>query len=134
MGSSVQTIQGQLIQQPGGGTYLIQGGTMDGEGTPLTHTTRASPATVREVYQHFQNSECFQFCGISVECFVFVTYLQKCSSLSSFTCRLKTTKKKSKFKESARKDEGEMLTCDCKQTLDICGIDAYIFSTVFYSK
>ena len=42
----MQTIQGQIIQQPGGGTYLIQGGTMDGEGTPLTHTTRASPATV----------------------------------------------------------------------------------------
>ncbi|KAK6188564.1 hypothetical protein SNE40_004716 [Patella caerulea] len=43
-GSTVQTVQGQLIQQSGG-TYLIQGGTMDGEGTPLTHTTRASPAT-----------------------------------------------------------------------------------------
>ena len=46
VGGSMQTIQGQIIQQPGGGTYLIQGGTMDGEGTPLTHTTRASPATV----------------------------------------------------------------------------------------
>ena len=45
VGSTVQTVQGQIIQQ-GSGTYLIQSGTMDGEGTPLTHTTRASPATV----------------------------------------------------------------------------------------
>ena len=41
----MQTVQGQILQHQGG-TYLIQGGTMDGEGTPLTHTTRASPATV----------------------------------------------------------------------------------------
>lgn len=38
--------QGHILTQQGGNTYLIQGGTMDGEGTPLTHTTRASPATV----------------------------------------------------------------------------------------
>ena len=38
-------IQGQLLTHQGG-TYLVQGGAMDGEGHPLTHTTRASPATV----------------------------------------------------------------------------------------
>lgn len=43
--TQVQTVQGQLLQHQSG-TYLIQGGTMDGEGTPLTHTTRASPVTV----------------------------------------------------------------------------------------
>ena len=36
----------QLITQQGN-TYLLQGQTMDGNGHPLTHTTRASPATVR---------------------------------------------------------------------------------------
>ena len=35
-----------MVQQMGGHTYLIQGGTMDGEGYPLAHTTRAAPATV----------------------------------------------------------------------------------------
>lgn len=44
VGTSVQTLQGQIIQQ--GGTFLIQSGTVDGDGTPLTHTTRASPVTV----------------------------------------------------------------------------------------
>lgn len=29
-----------------GQTFFLQGGTMDGEGYPLTHTTRAAPATV----------------------------------------------------------------------------------------
>lgn len=38
-------LQGQLVSHQGG-TYLVQGGMMDGEGHPLTHTTRASPATV----------------------------------------------------------------------------------------
>lgn len=46
MGATIQTMQGHILTQQGGNTYLIQGGTMDGEGTPLTHTTRASPATV----------------------------------------------------------------------------------------
>lgn len=46
MGTAIQTMQGHILTQQGGNTYLIQGGTMDGEGTPLTHTTRASPATV----------------------------------------------------------------------------------------
>ena len=41
-----QALQGQIIQQPGGGTFLIQSGTVDGDGAPLTHTTRASPITV----------------------------------------------------------------------------------------
>ncbi|XP_074640484.1 DNA-binding protein RFX2-like [Tubulanus polymorphus] len=43
-GSQVQSIQRQFMAQHGG-TYLLQGGTMDGEGFPITHTTRASPAT-----------------------------------------------------------------------------------------
>ena len=38
-------VQGQLLTH-GGGTYLVQGGAMDADGTPLAHTTRASPATV----------------------------------------------------------------------------------------
>ncbi|NXD32067.1 RFX1 factor, partial [Spelaeornis formosus] len=33
---------------PGGGTYVIQGGYMGGGGAAYAHTTRASPATVRE--------------------------------------------------------------------------------------
>nr|ASM47586.1 regulatory factor X [Leptochiton asellus] len=41
----VQGVQGQIITHQGG-TFLVQQGTMDGEGTPLGHTTRASPATV----------------------------------------------------------------------------------------
>lgn len=41
----VQSIQGQIITQHAG-TYVIQSSTMDGEGAPLSHTTRASPATV----------------------------------------------------------------------------------------
>ncbi|XP_053394041.1 DNA-binding protein RFX2-like isoform X4 [Mercenaria mercenaria] len=45
MGAAIQTMQGHILTQQGGNTYLIQGSTMDGEGTPLTHTTRASPAT-----------------------------------------------------------------------------------------
>lgn len=32
-----------------GQTFFLQGGTMDGEGYPLTHTTRAAPATVSGV-------------------------------------------------------------------------------------
>ena len=43
--AQVGGIQGQLLTHQGN-TYLVQGGTMDGEGHPLTHTTRASPATV----------------------------------------------------------------------------------------
>ncbi|XP_064605330.1 transcription factor RFX3-like isoform X2 [Liolophura sinensis] len=38
-------VPGQIITHQGG-TFLVQQGTMDGEGTPLGHTTRASPATV----------------------------------------------------------------------------------------
>ncbi|BFZ16505.1 hypothetical protein BsWGS_19544 [Bradybaena similaris] len=45
VGSSVQALQGQIIQQAGGGTFLIQSGTVDSDCTPLTHTTRASPIT-----------------------------------------------------------------------------------------
>ncbi|XP_060081474.1 DNA-binding protein RFX2-like isoform X1 [Ylistrum balloti] len=53
---TVQTVQGQILQHQSG-TYLIQGGTMDGEGTPLTHTTRASPATVSAVQWLIDNYE-----------------------------------------------------------------------------
>ena len=43
-------IQGQLLSHQGN-TYLVQGSTVDSDGHPLTHTTRASPATVsRYVY------------------------------------------------------------------------------------
>jgi hypothetical protein len=44
--TQIPGLQGQLLTHQGS-TYLVQGGTMDGEGHPLTHTTRASPATVR---------------------------------------------------------------------------------------
>ncbi|KAK3599827.1 hypothetical protein CHS0354_022394 [Potamilus streckersoni] len=57
---TIQTVQGHILTQQSG-TYLIQGGTMDGEGTPLTYTTRASPATVssssREVQWLIDNYE-----------------------------------------------------------------------------
>lgn len=36
----------QVVTYQSGGTYLVQGGFMDNQGHPLTHTTRASPATV----------------------------------------------------------------------------------------
>lgn len=51
----IQGFQGQMVQQMGAHTYLIHsgaaaggvgGGTLDGEGYPLAHTTRAAPATV----------------------------------------------------------------------------------------
>ncbi|KAK7101164.1 DNA-binding protein RFX2-like isoform X3 [Littorina saxatilis] len=74
VGGSMQTIQGQLIQQPGGGTYLIQGGTMDGEGTPLTHTTRASPATVQWLLDNYETSE-----GVSLpRSTLYYHYLRHC--------------------------------------------------------
>ncbi|XP_013076580.1 DNA-binding protein RFX2-like isoform X2 [Biomphalaria glabrata] len=44
VGTSVQALQGQIIPG-GGGTYIIQSGTVDSDGAPLTHTTRASPVT-----------------------------------------------------------------------------------------
>lgn len=45
MSTGLTQMQGQILTHHGG-TYLVQSGTMDGEGQPLTHTTRASPATV----------------------------------------------------------------------------------------
>ena len=48
-------IQGQLLTHQGG-TYLVQGGAMDGEGHPLTHTTRASPATVSQSLTLYDSS------------------------------------------------------------------------------
>lgn len=73
MGTTIQTMQGHILTQQGGNTYLIQGGTMDGEGTPLTHTTRASPATVFVCFylealdlfhckSSFFNTFCLHFC------------------------------------------------------------------------
>ncbi|XP_071166011.1 DNA-binding protein RFX2-like isoform X9 [Mytilus edulis] len=50
------TMQGQILQHQTG-TYLIQGGTMDGEGTPLTTTTRASPATVQWLIDNYETAE-----------------------------------------------------------------------------
>ncbi|XP_022109748.1 transcription factor RFX3-like isoform X3 [Acanthaster planci] len=46
----------QLITQQGG-TYLLQGHTMDGNGHPLTHTTRASPATVQWLLDNYECAE-----------------------------------------------------------------------------
>ena len=45
MTTGLSQMQGQILTHQGG-TYLVQSSTMDGEGHPLTHTTRASPATV----------------------------------------------------------------------------------------
>ncbi|KAJ8315895.1 hypothetical protein KUTeg_006553 [Tegillarca granosa] len=53
---TVQAVQGQILQHQSG-TYLIQGGTMDGEGTPLTHTTRASPVTVQWLIDNYETAE-----------------------------------------------------------------------------
>ncbi|XP_076371286.1 transcription factor RFX3-like isoform X2 [Tachypleus tridentatus] len=38
-------IQGQLLAHQTGGTYLVQHATIDSDGNPLAHTTRASPTT-----------------------------------------------------------------------------------------
>ncbi|XP_041359336.1 DNA-binding protein RFX2-like isoform X2 [Gigantopelta aegis] len=73
VGSTVQTVQGQIIQQ-GSGTYLIQSGTMDGEGTPLTHTTRASPATVQWLLDNYETAE-----GVSLpRSTLYYHYLRHC--------------------------------------------------------
>ncbi|KAK2153034.1 hypothetical protein LSH36_310g03038 [Paralvinella palmiformis] len=42
--SQMTGIQGQLLSHQGN-TYLVQGSSVDNDGHPLTHTTRASPAT-----------------------------------------------------------------------------------------
>ena len=40
-----------------GQTFFLQGSTLDGEGYPLAHTTRAAPATVSVLYyQHSSTS------------------------------------------------------------------------------
>ncbi|XP_072031161.1 LOW QUALITY PROTEIN: DNA-binding protein RFX2-like [Amphiura filiformis] len=46
----------QLVAQPGG-TYVLQGHMMDGEGLPVTHTTRASPATVQWLLDNYETAE-----------------------------------------------------------------------------
>ncbi|XP_011667719.2 transcription factor RFX3 isoform X3 [Strongylocentrotus purpuratus] len=46
----------QLIAQPGR-TYLVQGHSIDGDGHPITHTTRASPATAQQVQWLLDNYE-----------------------------------------------------------------------------
>ncbi|XP_070564347.1 transcription factor RFX3-like isoform X8 [Ptychodera flava] len=48
---------GQTIMTNTGGTYLVQGHTMDGEGHPITHTTRASPATVQWLVDNYETAE-----------------------------------------------------------------------------
>ncbi|KAL5016555.1 hypothetical protein ScPMuIL_006144 [Solemya velum] len=53
---TVQAVPGQIIQHQNA-TYLIQGGTMDGEGAPITHTTRASPATVQWLIDNYETAE-----------------------------------------------------------------------------
>ncbi|KAK3090908.1 hypothetical protein FSP39_015635 [Pinctada imbricata] len=73
----VQTVQGQIVQHQGG-TYLIQGGTMDGEGTPLTHTTRASPATVQWLIDNYETAE-----GVSLpRSTLYNHYLRHCTEQS----------------------------------------------------
>ncbi|XP_041475684.1 transcription factor RFX3-like isoform X3 [Lytechinus variegatus] len=46
----------QLIAQPGR-TYLVQGHSIDGDGHPITHTTRASPATVQWLLDNYETAE-----------------------------------------------------------------------------
>ncbi|XP_071800198.1 transcription factor RFX3-like isoform X2 [Asterias amurensis] len=67
----------QLITQQGN-TYLLQGHTMDGNGHPLTHTTRASPATVRPLVQWLlDNYECAE--GVSLpRSTLFNHYMRHC--------------------------------------------------------
>nr|XP_039273372.1 DNA-binding protein RFX2-like isoform X2 [Styela clava] len=53
---------GQIVATPTGGTYIIRtpGGAAGGEGIlamPINHNTRASPATVQWLMEHFENSE-----------------------------------------------------------------------------
>ena len=48
--TQVGGLQGQILTHQGN-TYVVQGGTMDGEGHPLTHTTRASPVTVSVLHR-----------------------------------------------------------------------------------
>ncbi|XP_052774823.1 DNA-binding protein RFX2-like isoform X3 [Mya arenaria] len=64
--SNMGMMQGHILTQQGGNTYLIQGGTMDGEGTPLTHTTRASPAT-DELYNRSQEQSALARYASSLE-------------------------------------------------------------------
>ncbi|XP_052245141.1 DNA-binding protein RFX2-like isoform X4 [Dreissena polymorpha] len=58
-------MQGHILTQQGN-TYLIQGGTMDGEGAPFTHTTRASPAT-DELYNRSQEQSALARYASSLE-------------------------------------------------------------------
>ncbi|XP_067137891.1 DNA-binding protein RFX2-like isoform X8 [Centruroides vittatus] len=50
-------IQGQILAHQGGGTYLVQGSSLDGEGHSLIHTTRASPATVQWLIDNYETAE-----------------------------------------------------------------------------
>ncbi|XP_035826803.1 DNA-binding protein RFX2 [Aplysia californica] len=69
-----QALQGQIIQQPGGGTFLIQSGTVDGDGAPLTHTTRASPVTVQWLIDNYETAE-----GVSLpRSTLYYHYLRHC--------------------------------------------------------
>ncbi|XP_071508199.1 DNA-binding protein RFX2-like [Diadema antillarum] len=56
LGGSVLQGASQLIAQPGR-TYLVQGHSIDGDGHPITHTTRASPATVQWLLDNYETAE-----------------------------------------------------------------------------
>lgn len=74
---TMQAVQGQILQHQTG-TYLIQGGTMDGEGTPLTTTTRASPATVQWLIDNYETAE-----GVSLpRSTLYNHYLRHCQEQS----------------------------------------------------
>ncbi|XP_076371290.1 DNA-binding protein RFX2-like isoform X6 [Tachypleus tridentatus] len=50
-------IQGQLLAHQTGGTYLVQHATIDSDGNPLAHTTRASPTTVQWLIDNYETAE-----------------------------------------------------------------------------
>lgn len=68
----------QLVAQPGG-TYVLQGHTMmDGEGLPIRHTTRASPATAAQVQWLLENFETAE--GVSLpRSTLYYHYLRHCT-------------------------------------------------------
>ncbi|XP_067935549.1 transcription factor RFX3-like [Watersipora subatra] len=59
-----------------GQTFFLQGGTLDGEGYPLAHTTRAAPATVKWLLENFEPCD-----GVSLPRSVLYNfYLHHCGS------------------------------------------------------
>jgi hypothetical protein len=68
-------MQGQLVSHQGG-TYILQPGTdvMESDGMPVHHMTRASPATVEWLLEHFEPYE-----GVSLARYRFYShYLRHC--------------------------------------------------------